>query len=171
MQIRCSTCWVILNPMATQYTCSLNGVYHPHWLEQWSRHRSHTRIPVHSPWLPGYIDVTQTTLVILTMVGLPIVRLVNTCLPSHNYLFVSVCGDSFEDLFSATLKYLNQWCLLHWSCCTLGPQNLFFLYLEVCALCPTPPFSPAPASGDHHFYSPVLWVCRNSHNVKELGFF
>ena len=29
MQIPCSTCWVILNEMATQYTCSLNGVYHP----------------------------------------------------------------------------------------------------------------------------------------------
>ena len=28
------------------------------------------RIPVHSPWLPGYIDVTQTILVMLTMVGL-----------------------------------------------------------------------------------------------------
>ena len=27
-------------------------------------------IPVHSPWLPGYIDVTQTVLVTLTMVGL-----------------------------------------------------------------------------------------------------
>ena len=32
MQIRCSTCSVILNVTATQYTCSLNGVYHPHWL-------------------------------------------------------------------------------------------------------------------------------------------
>ena len=28
------------------------------------------RIPVHSPWLPGYVDVTQTVLIILTMVGL-----------------------------------------------------------------------------------------------------
>ena len=28
------------------------------------------RIPVHSPWLPGYIDVAQTVLVILTMGGL-----------------------------------------------------------------------------------------------------
>ena len=26
--------------------------------------------PVHSPWLPGYIDVAQTVLVILTMAGL-----------------------------------------------------------------------------------------------------
>ena len=26
-------------------------------------------IPVHSPWLPGYMDVAQTVLIILTMVG------------------------------------------------------------------------------------------------------
>ena len=28
------------------------------------------RIPVNSPWLPGYIDVAQTILIILTMDGL-----------------------------------------------------------------------------------------------------
>ena len=61
---------VILNATATQYTCSLNGFYCPHWLVHWSRHCSHMCIPVHSPWLPGYIDVTQTILVILTMAGL-----------------------------------------------------------------------------------------------------
>ena len=27
-------------------------------------------IPVHSPWLPGYTDVTQTILIILTMTDL-----------------------------------------------------------------------------------------------------
>ena len=27
-------------------------------------------IPVHSPWLPGYIDVTQTILLMLTKIGL-----------------------------------------------------------------------------------------------------
>ena len=70
MQIRCSTCSVILNVMATQYTCSLNNIHHPHWLVQWSHHCSHMGIPVHSPWLPGYIDVMQNILVILTMAGL-----------------------------------------------------------------------------------------------------
>ena len=40
MQIHCSTCSVILNVMATQYTCSLNSVYCPHWLVQWSHHCS-----------------------------------------------------------------------------------------------------------------------------------
>ena len=59
MQIHCSTCSVILNVRATKYTCSLNGVYHPHWLVQWSGHCSFMCIPVHSPWLPGYIDVTN----------------------------------------------------------------------------------------------------------------
>ena len=32
MQIRCSTCSVILNEMVTQYTCSLNSIYCPCWL-------------------------------------------------------------------------------------------------------------------------------------------
>ena len=31
---------------------------------------SHTRIPVQFPWLPGYIDVVQTILIILTTAGL-----------------------------------------------------------------------------------------------------
>ena len=60
MQIHCSTCSVILNVMTTQYTCSLNGIYHPYWLVQWSHHCSHMHIPVHSPQLPGYTDVAQT---------------------------------------------------------------------------------------------------------------
>ena len=63
MQIRCSISSVIFNAMATQYTCSLNGNYHPHWLVQWSHHCSCMRIPVPSSWLAGYIDVAQTFLV------------------------------------------------------------------------------------------------------------
>ena len=55
---------------ATQYTCSLTGIYHPPGLVQWSRSCSHMHIPAHSPWLPGYIDVIKTVLVIITMVGL-----------------------------------------------------------------------------------------------------
>ena len=58
---------VILHAMMTQYARSLNSVYHPPWLVQGSRHCSHVSIPVHSPWLPGYIDVAQTILVILTI--------------------------------------------------------------------------------------------------------
>ena len=54
---------VTLNVVVTQYTCSLSGVYHPHWLVQWSHPCSHMHIPVLSPWLPGYTDVTQTILV------------------------------------------------------------------------------------------------------------
>ena len=68
-QIRCPTHSVILNAMATQYTCSLNGVYHPHWLVQWCHCCSCMHIPVYSLWLPGYIHVTQTILDILTMAG------------------------------------------------------------------------------------------------------
>ena len=58
IQISCCTCSVILNVTTTQYTRTLNGVYCPHWLVQWSHHCSHMCIPVPSPWLPGYIDVT-----------------------------------------------------------------------------------------------------------------
>ena len=57
-----------LNAMAT-HLCSLNGIYHHQWLVQWSCHCSCMHIPVHSPWLPGYINITQTILVILTMIG------------------------------------------------------------------------------------------------------
>ena len=39
-------------------------------LVQWSRHYSHTCIPVQSPWLPGDVNVVQTILVIWTMAGL-----------------------------------------------------------------------------------------------------
>ena len=70
MQICSSPHSVILNATATQYACSLNRAYHPHWPVQWSRHCSPMCIPVHSPWLPGYMDVAQTVLIILTMAGL-----------------------------------------------------------------------------------------------------
>ena len=70
MWIHCSTCSVILNVTATQYTCSLHGIYHSHWLVKWSHHYSCMLIPVYSPWLPGYINVVQAVLVILKMAGL-----------------------------------------------------------------------------------------------------
>ena len=69
MQMCCSIHSVILNARVTQYTFSLNGVYRPHWLVQGCRHCSCMHIPVHSHWLPGYIDVTHTILIILTMAG------------------------------------------------------------------------------------------------------
>ena len=41
-----------------------------HWLVEWNHHCSYMCFLVHSLWLPDYIDVTQTVLVILTMAGL-----------------------------------------------------------------------------------------------------
>ena len=67
MQIHCFTYSVILNMTATQYICWLSSIYSPHWLEQWSLHCSHMLIAAQSPWLPGYIGVVQTFLIILTM--------------------------------------------------------------------------------------------------------
>ena len=64
VQIHCSTPSVILNMMATQCTCSLSGIYWPHWLVNPSFFTC--ILPVHSPWLPGYTAV-QTVLVIVTM--------------------------------------------------------------------------------------------------------
>ena len=66
MHFCCCTCSVTLNVTATQYICSFNGIYHPHWLVEWS-HCSHVHIPVHSPCLPGYIAVEQTVLIVLTV--------------------------------------------------------------------------------------------------------
>ena len=85
MQNCCFTHSVILNVMATQYTCSLSSIYHPHWLVQWSHHCSHMCIPVHSPWLPGYINVAQTILIILIMAGL---------FPDRFYLYTYHCMPS-----------------------------------------------------------------------------
>ena len=69
MQIHCSTRSVILNALATQYTCSLSSIYCPHWLVQWSHHCSGMFIP--STFLGGQVtSVSQTILVTLTVVGL-----------------------------------------------------------------------------------------------------
>ena len=97
MQIHCS---VILNATATQYTCWLKGV--THWLVQWSHHCSHMCIPVSSPWLPGYIDVMQTILIILTMAGLFLDRL---CI---YWLCIKGGGRSF----STTYEKLDQLCFV-----------------------------------------------------------
>ena len=45
----------------------LNSIYCPQWLVQWSCHCSCMSILVHLLWLPGYISVVQTVLVILIM--------------------------------------------------------------------------------------------------------
>ena len=86
MQIHCSTYSVILNTSATQCTCSLNGIYLLHWLVQWSHYCSHMYIPVHSPWLTGYIDVVQAVLLVLTMTELFPGR------PHHTQLQVDYSG-------------------------------------------------------------------------------
>ena len=73
---------------------ALNGIHRPHWLVQWCHHCSHMNIPVHSPWLPGYIDVSQSVLVILSMVGLFLDRFriygILTYMDTHNGLQNSI---------------------------------------------------------------------------------
>ena len=46
---------------------SCNGIYHPHWLAQWSHHFSHICIPVCSLWMP-VTSMLQTILITWTMV-------------------------------------------------------------------------------------------------------
>ena len=104
IQIRCSTCSVILNAVATQYTCSLKGVYCPHGLIQRSHHCSHMCIPVHSLWLPGYIDVLQTILVILTMAGLSSDR-------PHILWILALCGICCLQIFSSKFLVSSPVCL------------------------------------------------------------
>ena len=85
--------------------CSLNGIYHPHWLVQWSRHCSHMLIPVHSPWPAGYIDVLQTVLVIVTMAGLFLDRphILNLC----TFLCSMLICHSIDFTFSFSPCYIK----------------------------------------------------------------
>ena len=90
MQICCSmsNILLILNVMATQCTCSLNGIYHPHWLAQFSCHCSHMCIARNFPWLPGYMNVVQNFPVILTVAALFLDILSSyVCVCVYLYLF------------------------------------------------------------------------------------
>ena len=102
MQIHCSTPSVILNVTSTHYTCSLKGIYRPHWLLRWSRHCSHMHIPVHSPSLPEYTDVVQTILLILTMAGLFLDR---SCIANKHLVFKNIKVNYIKGVF---WKFLCQ---------------------------------------------------------------
>ena len=54
---------------ATQKICPLNSIYRPQWLVHWSHLCSHMNISLHLLWLPGYMDVMQTVLIIFAMAG------------------------------------------------------------------------------------------------------
>ena len=87
------------------------------------------RIPVHSPWLPGYMNVVQTVLVSLTMAGLLPGR-PHMCVESHYYVYcvrvcvksyytcvyVGICRGTWEDVYVYCVcgkKYYNiQVCVL-----------------------------------------------------------
>ena len=97
MQIHC--CTFILNVTATQYTCSLKGVYRPHWWVQRSHPCSQMRVPVHSPWLPLYINVSQPSFFTVPMAGLFLDR---PC-----YIWIQFCVKS-EHLFAETLQMIQE---------------------------------------------------------------
>ena len=132
MQICCSTCSVILNSMVRQYTCSLNSIYHPHWLVECSHHCSHVRTPVHSPWLPGYTDVTHTIFVTLTMTGLFLDRLscicacvyIYTCIHTHKFILCLKCLTFLFEIISHSQKELE----IHWIPMAMQSLNIAILY-------------------------------------------
>ena len=129
MQIHCSTHLIMLNVTATQYTCSLNSVYHPHWLVQWSCHCSHMYIPVHYPWPSGHIDVAQTILIMLTMAGL----LLDRTLLLYIYTVHMLTQWCLPPPLSSTVK-LSLFTQAHFSSLLFGcqvtymPHKLFSLY-------------------------------------------
>ena len=85
-----------MNATTTQYTRSLNSMYWPHCLVQWSRYCAHMDIPVPSPWLPGYIDGTQTVLITVTMAGLFPER---PCTPMIHHLYITLCAMTPNQIF------------------------------------------------------------------------
>ena len=89
MWIHCSTLSVILNAMSTQYTCSLKVSTAP-ILVQWNGHCSHMLIPVHSSWLPGYMDGSQTILITLTMAGLFPDRYTHIYIYTHTHIHTHI---------------------------------------------------------------------------------
>ena len=84
---------VIWNVMPTQCTCLFNCIYHP--LQTSTAKSSLVMHPhsSHSPWLLGYIDVTQTFLFTLTMTRLFSGQTicVCVCVYIHTHICVYIC--------------------------------------------------------------------------------
>ena len=69
-------------------------------------------IPVHAPWLPGYIDVTQTVVVIRTMLGFFWTDLVcvGVCMSACRMCeCVTVCGSVYECLWLCVYECVRVW--------------------------------------------------------------
>ena len=127
MYICCYTCSVILNVTATQYPCSLNSIYCPHW----SCHCSHMRIPVHLPWLPGYTYVVQTVLIILKMAELFPDRPHMSTVHSQTRVSRSgvVTGD-YWDAYSAFIPPGLYWSMVVLFIMTMEFGAILFLHMR-----------------------------------------
>ena len=119
MQIHCSIHSVILNATATQYTCSLNGIYCPHGLEQWGRHWSCMGIPAHSSWLPGYINEHANRSLMLTMAELFLDR---SCIPKSG-----IAGSCGNFLF----HFLRNYHTVFYSYCTILTNSMSIWLLNI----------------------------------------
>ena len=77
----------------------------PHWLVQWNHHCSCMCLPVHSPWLPGYINVTQTIVVILTMTGLFLER---HCIYSYHLCKIEKKNSNTKNFYTAAYVMIRS---------------------------------------------------------------
>ena len=133
----------------TQLTCSLNGIYHPHWLVLWSHHCSHMHIPVYSPWLQDYIDVTHTIVIILTVAAL---------FPDRPHIYILYIGINISvcNYLYTKLSKSSYWCLL-------SLLMLINFHRDPCSCLPLL-ISPTPSNseklGSHHL--PPIYLLNST---------
>ena len=119
----------------------------PFWLVQWSGHCSHMRIPLHSPWLPGSVDVVQTLLIILTVVGyfsretwyMSVYVYICTHTFLKNYWFKRV-REKYWSLVPLVFAFIGWFLYVPWP--GIEPSTLVYGYDTVTngATCPGPLF-------------------------------
>ena len=96
---------VICNVMPTQCTCLFNCIYHP--LQTSTAKSSLVMHPhsSHSPWLLGYIDVTQTFLFTLTMTRLFSGQTICVCMCVHTHTYMCI----YMYVCIHTCKFFVNW--------------------------------------------------------------
>ena len=69
-------------------------------------------IPVHSPWLPGYIDVAQTILIIFIMAGL---------FPDRRHIYIYIYIYIFADAYTKLEKIYE---IMYFKCIVQIKSNI-----------------------------------------------
>ena len=116
MQICCPIRSFWMQRPHSTHAHSMASTIVPHWLVQWRCPCSHTHIPVHSPWLPGYIDVVQSPLIVLTMARLFLDRprcTIENCdftKPANSQ--TTIRGKKFKDTHTSSEMSARYWRML-----------------------------------------------------------